>query len=644
MLSVSRNGRILGLAILVILFVTGCARKVPIVPYVPKETGTIQGLVYESDGKTPISGVMVWAYDKYGYIAEYAQTDIHGKYTIRDLLPEHYILQIRSGEHYGTAGRYAGEYYRNAYRWEVAYLIQVKAREPTSGINFLLERGGIFLGKLIDPNKNPIPETPFFLKTYSSKNSYITYFSQTDSLGEYLITGLEPGEYRIKIEPVGWIGGFYDGKNWGDAQIIESKFDTITLSDFEITKGCAISGTIIPPAPGIMVQVIGKKKALEKIVDSTGYYIIGGLPDDEYLIKLSPQKDSPYAWKYYPDDTFASQSTYISVTSLDTITGIDFRLAKGGVISGEVKDEDGNPVEEFELELYSIGTIHEPLQKRSFHSPNGKYEINGIPPGEYILKISSFYKNETYTTQYYKSANSFKDAIPIEVKSGYNTSGTNFKLRSAGWIQGFILLNDKLISREDIKFKVLAFPIKPWSITKGRNTFTGGYRVSGLPAGEYKFCAIAPNSIFAAMWIGGGRSFFDPKTEIILIEKEKPANIDFSVTPGECKICGKVYDKSDKLPISGKVVAYDSTGHIVQLAESSENGYQLKGLPPGQYFIRTYKFAGYKDKWYIDTNLLNPDCIDTTPWFVNIPSGVLPVEAKESELITGIDFYLEFAD
>ncbi len=633
------------LIFMALLLIAGCARKVPIVPYVPKETGTIQGLAYEVDGKTPISGVMVLAYDTYGYISGYSHTDIHGKYVIQDIFPESYILQIHSGEHYGTAGRYAGEYYRNAYKWKDANLISVQARKPTSNVNFLLERGGIVLGKLIDRDKNPISNTSFFLQAYSSKNSYVTYFSQTDSFGEYWVSGLEPNNYKIKIEPVGWIGDFYQGNDWEDAQTIESKFDTVTLLDFEANRGGAISGTVTPFDLGIMVQVIGKNKALEKPLDSTGYYIIEGLPEDKYLVKLSPQKDSPYAWKYYPDVSFAHQSTYISVTSLDTITGIDFELTKGGVISGEVKNEVGSPVEKFELELYTTKTACKlPLQKKNVYSPSGKYEINGIPAGEYILKINSFYDKKTYITEYYKSADFFKDATSIEVKKGYNTFEIDFKLTSAGWVQGFLFLNNDLVSREDVKFKVLAFPVESGAVIEGRNTFTGGYRVSGLSSGEYKLCAIAPNSGFAAVWIGGGRSFIDPKTEIVLIYKGNPTNINFSVILGGCEITGKVYDKSSKLPILGEVAVYDSAGYIIQLAKSSEDGYRLKGLPVGQYFIRTYNFENYKDKWYDNADLLDPDCVDTAPWFFNIPSEILSVEVKESEITTDIDFYLEPSD
>lgn len=86
-------------------------------PLKPAELGSIEGWVYESDGKTPVSGVSVWVYDEHGHLTSLGRTNIRGKYTIKELLPGFYILKIHSGEHYGTGtgSKYAGEYYKNAY-------------------------------------------------------------------------------------------------------------------------------------------------------------------------------------------------------------------------------------------------------------------------------------------------------------------------------------------------------------------------------------------------------------------------------------------------------------------------------------------------------------------------------------------------
>ncbi|MCK4352279.1 hypothetical protein KAW65_02610 [candidate division WOR-3 bacterium] len=700
------------------LLISGCVsvrqQKIEFIPIKVKETGGIQGLAYESAGKTPISGVMVWAYNKYGYITSCASTDIHGRYIIRDLLPGDYILKINSGEYYGTGGRYAGEYYKNTYWWEDANLISVQKGKVVTGINFLLESGGVIRGKIIDARtEKPVIKIPFFLKAYKSKNSYTTYLSLTDSLGKYLITGIEPGAYKIYIEPDGWIGSFYVGEprsarkrgehtgsplqrvgnrkglplqSWDSAQVVESILDTVSEINFEVSPGATISGKVTPRVGNrrelplqigqVSIQVISKEGGLEKEVDSTGHYIISGLPEGRYRIKLSPSRESPYCWQYYRDAISPSYGTLLSVTPRDTITGIDFQLKSGGMISGIVKDENEEPIKEFNLTLYT--PEGEKLPERwAFHSPTGKYELKQIPPGKYRLKINSFDSRThiTHIDKYYKNSTRFKNSTLIEIKEGYNTTNIDFKLSIGGWVRGFIrrpLANGDArnnfplrgegrgepLSSDSIKFKIIAYSVCPdftnenQVIKLGENTFSGGYRITGLSPGEYKLCAFSPNSDFAAIWFGGGRKFNDLRNKIIKIEKGKTTEVAFNVTPGECQICGTIYDTSlisGKVSTSGTIIAYDSTGHMAQFTDSNDGSYKLKGLTPGKYFLRTGKFNGYIEQWYEGIDLSEPlrgecrgepDCVDTTPWLVKIPDNATLVEVKDSEVIIGIDFHL----
>jgi hypothetical protein len=407
--------------------------------------------------------------------------------------------------------------------------------------------------------------------------------------------------------------------------------DTVILPTLETNRGGTICGKVTPFAQGIMIQVIGKKKALKKNIDSTGYYIISGLPEDKYIVKLSPKKGSLYLAQEY--------STKIEITSQDTVSQIDFQLIEGGVISGTVKDENGVPIEDFDLTLYSTQSLVPIMEGKEIHSQGGNYKLCGVPEGEYILKINSFSPRtrKCYVRKYYDSM-LLESAIPIKVKKGFNTSGINFTLKRGGWIEGFIVLNTQALSSEDIKFKILAFNVKSGEVFTSQNTFCGGYRITGLPYGEYKLCAFAPNSKFANIWFGGGRSFNDPKTQIVKIEKEEPINVNFSVIFKELSISGKIYDALTKTPISGKVIAYDITGHIAQLADATHEGYVLQGLIPQKYYLRTYKVDNHYDQWYKDYNM--EDSLYTVPWRVKIPPQAQFVEIKE-ESVTGIDFELK---
>jgi hypothetical protein len=622
-----------GLSLLLTVLLAGCikeARITPdIVPLERRDVGEINGVVYESDARTPISGVMIVAYDKYGYATAYARTDMHGRYEIRNLPFGEYILQIRSGEFYGTTQRYAGEYYKNAYDWREAGVVPVKTAQPVLSVNFLLEKGGVLRGKMIDAaSRNPIAGNPFFLMAYRSKNSFVSYLSCTDSLGEYVITGLEPGSYRIKIEPEGWIGGFYGTD-------VDSWLDTVMLLDFEADRGGVITGKISSFIPGLMMKSKGREKSLQKAVDSTGSYEICGLPDDRYVISLSPPRGSVYAWGFHP--------TPVRTISGDTVSGIDFQLTQGGVISGAVKDERGLPIEEFDITLYNVAG-KELVSNSEVHLSGGRYEVRGIPEGDYVLRISSFSSRlqRSYVTEYYGSVRSFEDAASVSVKSACNTSGIDFMLQSAGWVEGFVFLNDELLSSEDVTFEVVAFNLKTKEKAVCRNTFCGGYRVSGLAPGKYRLSVFSPNSEFAGVWIGGGRRFDDSKNISIEVKEGSPTNADFSVIFGGLEIRGMVHDVAGKSPISGEVIAYDSTGHIVQVAICGENGYVLDGLGAGKYFIRTNKFLDYEDKWYDNIAVVEERYSDAIPYVVQVPSEAHCVELIEGRLVTGVDFFLGF--
>ncbi|MFA5033707.1 MAG: carboxypeptidase-like regulatory domain-containing protein [bacterium] len=631
--------------IISVLLISGCVKQEPVVQQLSSPIKKIEGLVYESGAKNSIPGVPIIAYDKYGYLVNGATTNIRGGYAISDILPGMYILRIHSGE-YSTGGKYVGEYYKNAYNWEEANVVIVKDNNVTSEINFLLDKGAVIKGKLVEKNsKTPIPNTPFFLKLYKSKNTYVDYVSQTDSIGEYLVSGIEPGKYHVFIEPEGWIGTSHS-----DTLIpINIILDTLKGVDFEVKKGGTVCGKVTP-ATQTWIQVIGNNKALEKQVDSVGNYIISGLPSGDYIIKVKPvPKVSQYAWKYWKDTNNVLNVTYVSLKEEDTLKNIDFQLQQEGIISGTVKNRNNIPLENYDFEIYDTRWNRIEGSELS-HGSNGYYEIHNLPQGEYILKINAFvpYLNKAYYSKYYKNTYKFENAQKISVKSGSITDNINFKLEPAGIIQGFVFCNTNLLSGDSTRFYIVAFNVKTGETFSSKNTFTGGYKILGVPIGEYKVCAFAPGTEFSAIWLGGGTTFNDPKTEVVKITGLTPVDFNFSVAPRKSKISGKVYDEKTKNPIyGGKVIAYDSSGHIVQIAECSPEGYTLTGFPSGKYFIKTTDFKNYTNKWFKNKEI-SASSNSPTLWATTIPQNTpcleipaLSGDNKDDATLTGIvDFGL----
>lgn len=615
------------------LLILSCTTEKTINHQISLPTSRIEGLVYENDAKTPIPGVPVMAYDKYGCFVSGNVTNTRGRYSISNLIPGEYIVRIHSGE-YGTGGKYAGEYYKNAYIWENSNPVNVKNTMVTTGINFLLDKGTTLTGKIVEQDtKVPLTNTMFFMKIYTSKEEYITYFNQTDSLGNYLVNGIEPGKYRISIEPDECVGRFYS-----DTMItIKSTFDTVSGINFEAIKGGVITGKITPITQA-WIQVIGTSKSLEKQVDSVGNYIISGLPSGKYIVRVYPfPKTSQYAWKYWQNANSEMYATPVKVQGKDTVKNIDFNLEDEGIISGIVKDKNGLPLENCDFELYD--TCGERLIEPTVSQTSGRYyEIHNLPQGEYILKVTSSYFNKNFHGKYYKDTYQLETARKINVKSGHTTSDINFELDPAGSIQGFVLCNNALMSGDSIRFNIIAVNIQTNEIFSTKTTFTGGYKILGVPKGEYKLCTFAPETEFAVMWAGGGSHFNDKKNSIISVTGVDPIDFNLSVVPRTSQISGKVYDADKTLISGGKVTAYDSYGYITQIADIGPEGYILKGLPSGKYFIKTYNLKGYKDKWFNNSNTIQLN--KTILWTIIIPPNATPVEVTEDKNISGIDFEL----
>jgi hypothetical protein len=556
-------------------------------PFTLEKRGKIEGLVYDED-MNPVSGVMVVVYDRYGFATGYGKTDIRGRYEISNLPFGYYFVQIHSGEIYGTTQKYAGQYYKDAYTWREAKLIILRTTEGEGYTNFILKKGGTIKGKLVDEEDNsPLREVSVSFILHKEKNLYINYFVITDSTGNFEIKGLEPGEYKIEIQANGWIREFYkDKKRWEEGEVVESKFDTVELEEIKLTKGKKIKGKITPTLKGTYVEVYGKESGMKVQVDSVGY-LLKGLEEGEYYIKVIPPENTIYV----------NETKKVSLNHSDDEVVLDFTLKIGGVITGRVRDEEGNVVTNFEIKVYDKNST--PVSCRISYSSGGSYSIYGLPVGEYFLKITSFNPRTriSYIQEFYKDKRDIKNATPVKVRRGYRTEEIDFIVERGPFIEGYIFLNKDWISEEEVRVKVVAYNLETKEVFVTYNTFCGGYRLSSLSYGRYKIFAFAPNSNLPAIWFGGGKGINDKNTIEVKLHKPKGYNIDLSMGKGGCKVEGRVYSKDDVLIKHGTIGLYGKDGFIIETAEVRDGKYCLAGLFKGEYYLAFF-FGEEEIYWY----------------------------------------------
>jgi hypothetical protein len=562
------------------------------------------------------------------------------------------------------SGNYVGEFYDNAHSSDGAKLVPVLADQETH-IDFVLERGGAISGKLTDSQGvaldsmivlaigNAVFEDgldPFF-------NNIQIAACISDAEGRYRMEGLPTGDYTLR-----------------------------TLSDyilmFDISKGSLDSIIVIKPG-----------KHAGQVVDE--YY--KGVSN---LLRFQ-------------------EATPVPVTAPAETENIDFQLQPAGFITGKITDAVTNaPVTRIMIAALddTSGYPFIPLGKID---SVGQYAIGPLPFGKYkVLALSGFQRNVNYLSEFYDGARDFNSALVINLNSA-EYPNANFTLDEGATIHGFIDLAEGGAQYYAGADTLEGFPVVAFDAATGKTAsygfvqFNGGYKIDKLLPGSYKVLALPINPPFAATYWGGGNDFNDPAGQLVTLNFGETADCTIELEKASASIAGQVFDANTNAKLSQiMVVAYDATGHPVGLAMSdtdlftgltlTQNGvYQINGLRPGQYYLRTlalssllsvvdtvegligmfsdldltqllssglpsfdFSFSLYQDDWYtsipasIDINVNElifqaasfglADAHENAfvpfylpmPFYSAVPVGASAINVVEGGMMTGIDFRL----
>jgi len=211
--------------------------------------GSISGHVYQVDGITPISGAKVSA-DILGYgFFRWVETEANGSYSIPDIPAANYRL-------YAEAGGYATEYYAGTYNSQQATPVTVTVSNDTSNVDFNLDRGGTISGCVFQTDGiTPISGASIFACMLD--NSFVRG-KTSGSDGNYIITGLPSGVYKIYAEADGFAREYYENASEDTAAPLSVGFtDKIANINFNLEPGPTITSvvptttapTTYPPKP-----------------------------------------------------------------------------------------------------------------------------------------------------------------------------------------------------------------------------------------------------------------------------------------------------------------------------------------------------------------------------------------------------------
>jgi protocatechuate 3,4-dioxygenase beta subunit len=236
------------------------------------------------------------------------------------------------------------------------------------------------------------------------KDRRISYTAVTDANGTFVFNKIAPGEYVIRTVQSpdnSSLIPLHNWKPWG-VRRIDLKEGSVRTEDFVLSKGAVLKGRILDPSgkplKGIKVSCsldsatdVGKKSmyqspgqsfAASSKTDAKGYYRLGGLTKETYVIQIAPEKGSGYE---------TARIRGINAPEKGEANVQDIRLQKGGTAVCTVKDFNGKTVHNAYVSIARQGESGMRFTSKGLEhgktSANGEIRFKGLTTGIYRIPV-----------------------------------------------------------------------------------------------------------------------------------------------------------------------------------------------------------------------------------------------------------------
>jgi len=381
--------------------------------------------------------------------------------------------------------------------------------------------------------------------------------------------------------------------------------------DKHYTTNSAIEGKVLDDASAPLADAIVSVTRIglpgfsaSDTSDATGAWLVAKLMAGNYLVKA---EKPGYLLQYYLSSATQSGAKLIALAQKDTVSNVQFNLAKGATISGTVYLSDNvTPVAGAEVTVYKKHDMR--FQTASWVAKTdeaGKYSISGLQTGGYLLKAAK----QGYSSEYYKDAASRSEADTVVVVAPQEKNSIDFTLAQTNAITGVITS------------KATGEPIADaWIAVYNQSTISARHiramgKVKSDSKGAYAISVEPGSYLVAAEATGYGSQWFDKVSTIdsatvVVVKTGEHSTANF-VLGGWGSVSGIVVDEKTAVPIAKATIhAYNDVKGIGQkrsfTAVSAGDGtFSFAGLPSGSYVVDAQASGYVKEYWQEADSLRN---------------------------------------
>ncbi|HEY3383909.1 MAG TPA: carboxypeptidase regulatory-like domain-containing protein [Vicinamibacterales bacterium] len=573
--------------------------------------GIVTGTVTAAGSGARLAGVSVTIASSAGSLS--TTTNAAGVYATQTGLPTGtYFAMI-----YGTSG-YLGQLYggqicgTSCPSTMSGQPFAVTAPQTTSGIDFSLAAGGIITGTVRASGTND-PLAGVSVSILNSSGGVVNTVG-TNGAGVYrTTTGLPTGTYYVRTasQPA-YIGQIYTGADCPAATcpitlgtpVPVTAGGTTASVDFLLKPGGRITGTVVDAATLVpLTTTVMLYDSVGVFVSSTstsgGVYTTPALPNGSYFLKTSSGASSQYVDQLYnglPCRTatcLVTNGTPVSITTVATVSGINFALPMGGAIRGTVTAAgSGAPLVNVPVVATTDGGAG--TGSTVYTDSNGVYMIPGLPTGGYFVKtnLTAYgYFNQIYSgLNCSTSCQAATDGTLVGVTAGSTTSGINFALTGGGSIAGTVRAagSGTPIPGVTVQF----YNSSGASLAAVLTNSSGVYATDvPLPTGLYYLRAYGAPGYVDQLYAATncvGTCTVTSGAAVPVNAGVQTTGVDFALSPAGT-ISGIVTAASGGAPLSGvQVGVYTTAGALVGSTTTNTSGVYATslGLATGLYYVR----------------------------------------------------------
>jgi Carboxypeptidase regulatory-like domain len=306
-------------------------------------TGAISGKVTHE--VTPLKGIQVQVFTASRKFVGAATTDSSGEYKVTELAPGSYRVEFVD-----FSNTYAPQYYKGAHSFATATAVPVEEEKTTPEINAELLQGGKISGTVTNILGNPLANISVFV---TSEEFFGV--AQTEEKGEYKVTGLPKGSYKVQFLPgfeLNFVPQYYNGASSpleatsGEVKEEETE-KTIELSTAKLQEGGKISGTVTDAATHAPLAhaCVSATNALGfeffggfAETNANGEYTIVGLGNGSYNLEFESCSEQEGATEY-----ITQSDNGVAVTQGSTKPGVNVALVRKAPVNTVAPVASGTP-------------------------------------------------------------------------------------------------------------------------------------------------------------------------------------------------------------------------------------------------------------------------------------------------------------